>query len=517
MGDLVDESDGVGVVSPALMQDLIAWSLDTVGDSRKKSVDDMMQNMLSACERYELARGLRSGATLTRPDLFGGMLEKVAKEENHPASVPKHMTALVHWFDRNLNGGIQRNMKSFADNPILISKAQCLVAALYKGKNPGDVIPWNIVQAAYRLIATSKSNDRIKARTEVATDLMMLGGLRVGETSGHGSGHGVSAPGIRVRPMQMESVDWAPAGEEGDESTFHCVEVMMEDYKFHNHSGEVAIASPVKSAERSDGDTEGWGLNLYRSLKRLCKAFNMSWKYTVYEGVRVLTINYYVIRIDVSSVARRSAAGQVLFECIQEGIMLLPEAEVPEAYTLLTTLLESRWGMKNKRDQFANVCGGTLEELDFVYDMFICNVQLAIAKYRQRHPSVMSFEAWEALGDTDLPISVKGGPLLRSTRGSYDTHMPAASSTTASDVVKYLRAAEEVITSKKTLTIVSHSSRHTCTARARMLIIFTEVPSNVVDELIDGHFRWEPDMGKMRKDYTGLLQLEWRLAVTMYM
>ena len=95
--------------------------------------------------------------------------------------------------------------------------------------------------------------------------------------------------------------------------------------------------------------------------------------------------------------------------------------------------------------------------------------------------------------------------------------MPAASSTTASDVVKYLRAAEEVITSKKTLTIVSHSSRHTCTARARMLIIFTEVPSNVVDELIDGHFRWEPDMGKMRKDYTGLLQLEWRLAVTMYM
>ena len=81
-----------------------------------------------------------------------------------------------------------------------------------------------------------------------------------------------------------------------DVNTLHAVDVVIDDYKMHNHRGLVSVMSPVESCDNSDG---GWGLNLYRSMVRMCEAYGMEWHYTVMEGNRVKMINYYVIRFDL--------------------------------------------------------------------------------------------------------------------------------------------------------------------------------------------------------------------------
>ena len=72
-------------------------------------------------------------------------------------------------------------------------------------------------------------------------------------------------------------------------------------------------------------------------------------------------------------------------------------------------------------------------------------------------------------------------------------------------------------TKTNSLHIVSHSGRHTATCRARIMIIQTEVPPGLIDELIDGHMKWEAQDGRMRKRYTGHLDLKYRLCVTLWM
>ena len=60
--------------------------------------------------------------------------------------------------------------------------------------------------------------------------------------------------------------------------------------------------------------------------------------------------------------------------------------------------------------------------------------------------------AWQQLLD-DLPISIKSGPLLRSTFGTKATHMPISGNSAAKEVVKSWKAAEKVVTGANTLHI----------------------------------------------------------------
>ena len=112
---------------------------------------------------------------------------------------------------------------------------------------------------------------------------------------------------------------------------------------------------------------------------------------------------------------------------------------------------------------------------------------------------------------------MKSGLVLRGTHGNMTTHMPISSGTAAKDVVSMCKKAEKDVTGVNTLKIVSHSGRHTATCRARVRIILTYAPAGMIDELIDGHMKWEAQEGKMRKHYTGHLELRFRLCVTLKM
>ena len=128
------------------------------------------------------------------------------------------------------------------------------------------------------------------------------------------------------------------------------------------------------------------------------------------------------------------------------------------------------------------------------------------------------WKSWMDLAENlDRVLNVKPGPLLRTSHGNVPLHMPITSATQGADVVKYWKAAELEIMGVNTLNIVPHSGRHTATARARVSILYTYCPEIHVNELIDGHMNWEPDEGRMRKEYTGHLELKIRLCVTMKM
>ena len=174
------------------------------------------------------------------------MLQHTALIENHPASVPKHLTGLRHWFDTGKNGGIVRE-GDFSKDPSLLSRAELLVAAIYKGVDPGDEIPWKIIQRGYEVLAMSSSNAQVVARTECESDMLLLPAHRIQEVAAGGQSHGVLASGVRVRVWSDDKVDWCPQGVRGDVLTLHAVDIETEDYKHHNHYGLVSVASPVRS------------------------------------------------------------------------------------------------------------------------------------------------------------------------------------------------------------------------------------------------------------------------------
>ena len=521
-----------GELSPQLIRDMVSWSLDACGSNRKKSVEDTVSNMISATRRFELKRSLKQGACLKRVQLFGAMLEFVAMEEGHPASVLKHMTALKHWFDKGKNGGIERECADFSRDTILSDKAATLVAAMYRGKEPGDELPWDLVQCAYRLMRYSKSSLKIKSRLEVISDLLLLAGYRVGETCLTDSAHGLHSGGFIVRMWEDSSVTWCPTGVLDDVNTLHAVDVVIDDYKMHNHRGLVSVMSPVESCDNSDG---GWGLNLYRSMVRMCEAYGMEWHYTVMEGNRVKMINYYVIRFDLQGFSTSNPDGKVLWTLIQEAIRLLPDMDDEQYYNFTIAWIKKRWESENQRIKFFNIAGGTLEEVDAMYEqlvlfMFKWMNDLRDGGHGGRKEfdpdGVTKTEDAKEEGDKlwnhmiynmiDEVVTTRNGPLLRTTHGKYNTHMPLSYST-ATSVVDYWKQAELETKGVASLKIVSHSGRHTATARARTKILLTDCDPTLYDEVIDGHMRWQPDEGKLRKDYTGHLALHTRLCPTKHM
>jgi hypothetical protein len=177
--------------------------------------------------------------------------------------------------------------------------------------------------------------------------------------------------------------------------------------------------------------------------------------------------------------------------------------------------LETRWKAKDPALKFLNVAGGTIFDLGEVYDQFVMEVSDSLMQNEEDESQQMLDESQQLLDD--LPISIKSGPLLRSTFGTKATHMPISGNSAAKEVVKLWKTAEKLETKTNSLHIVSHSGRHTATCRARIMIIQTEVPPGLIDELIDGHMKWEAQDGRMRKRYTGHLDLKYRLCVTLWM
>ena len=523
--EFADVVDTDGELSPQLIRDMVSWSLDSCGSNRKKSVQDVMSNMVSATKRYEKARPeLKAGACLKKVPLFGAMLEYVAFTEGHPASVLKHLTGLKHWFDPAKNGGITRQEVDFSKDQVLLDKAATLVAALYRGKNPGDEIPWDIIQLSYRLMKYSKSNIRIKSRLEVIADLLLLAGYRVGETCKTDSAHGLHTGGFMVRCWENDKAFWCATGVEDDVLTLHAIDVTVDDYKMHNQMGLVSVTSPVESCDNTEG---GWGLNLYRSVNRMCEAFDMKWHYPIINGNRVKMINYFVIRVDLFAFSIYTPTGMVIKDMMEACIKILPDMDDDRYFEFIIDWMTKRWESDTREIKFFNVAGGTLEEMDAVNEQFVmCMLKWmqelnegghgGRAKYDPKNS--MSGKDWEYMiyNTVDQIVAVRNGPLLRATHGSYNTHMPLSYST-ASNIVDFWKEAELEARGVSTLKIVTHSGRHTATARARTKILLTDCDPTFYDEVIDGHMRWQPDEGKLRKDYTGHLDLDVRLCPTMRM
>jgi hypothetical protein len=318
---------------------------------------------------------------------------------------------------------------------------------------------------------------------------------------------------VRVRVWSDDKVDWCPQGVRGDVLTLHAVDIETEDYKHHNHYGLVSVASPVRSCNNL---ATGFGLNLYRSIDRVVRAFDMKWKYTIFEGEEVRVIDYYVVRIDIGNVSIDSKIGKRLFQAFKVAMLNLAEFKQYPAYSkYMIKWLETRWKAKDPALKFLNVAGGTIFDLGEVYDQFVMEVSDSLMQNEEGESQQMLDESQQLLDD--LPISIKSGPLLRSTFGTKATHMPISGNSAAKEVVKLWKTAEKLETKANSLHIVSHSGRHTATCRARIMIIQTEVPPGLIDELIDGHMKWEAQDGRMRKRYTGHLDLKYRLCVTLWM
>ena len=96
--------------------------------------------------------------------------------------------------------------------------------------------------------------------------------------------------------------------------------------------------------------------------------------------------------------------------------------------------------------------------------------------------------------------------------------MPISYNTFSADIVGYWRAMEIQMNGKATLKLSTHSGRRGAVKQARLLLEQRKVLSeNLTNEVVDQHFRWLPQEGRMRKLYTGHLDAELRLLVTRYL
>ena len=387
-----------------------------------------------------------------------------------------------------------------------------------KKPRPKSSLTSFLVKRSYEILGKSRSSPIVIARTEVTSDLLLLPANRIAESAGGGYGHGLLCSGVRVRPYEEPTAEWCPVGVEGEVLTFHAIDIELEDYKQHNHYGLVSVASPIESCDNSVG---GYGLNLYRSLDRLVRVCGMEWKYVFMEGVRVRTIDYYVIRLDLNHTDVESPLGKVLLDAFEQAMGEMAEFGHHTNYAkYMKKWLGTRWVAKDVSARFLNVAGDTLENLDDIYTSFVVKVGEVIRYHKEMDINGINESVdemtWELLLE-DLPISVKSGPVLRGTCGNVITHMPISSGAAAKDAVNMWKKGEKDVNGNNTLNIVSHSGRHTATCRARVRIILTYAPAGMIDELIDGHMKWEAQEGKMRKHYTGHLELRLRLCVTLKM
>ena len=95
--------------------------------------------------------------------------------------------------------------------------------------------------------------------------------------------------------------------------------------------------------------------------------------------------------------------------------------------------------------------------------------------------------------------------------------MPILYNTFSNDIVGYWRDVEIRKMGKTSLRLSTHSGRRGSVKYVRLLMAKIEwLADNLTDEIVDQHYRWLPSEGKMRKHYTGHLDLALRLLVTRY-
>ena len=331
------------------------------------------------------------------------------------------------------------------------------------------------------------------SRLKVGHFLLSLGGERATEVCEHGDKHGVAAPNVIVAAMDEYTWPDGSTTESGDlvsSDGMHAINMWLYDSKTEAGKQLVTVASPTFS-----------GMNLYAALLEYTQQWGMVWKDTMIEGRQARYIDYYVIRVDLSSLDPMSAPGKRLSEAVTLAITFIGYKPNIEKYYI--NAIMSRWNLKDSNQHFLNFAGGTHEEM-----------QQLLKSIRQMLVNTDKF------GDDvvvkKLPISVIEGPLIRRTEArTWRCHMPLSYTTFANGVVELWKYTEKEELGENTLRLVTQSGRHGCCYRARALIDKTGVANHKVDELIERHFRWKPDIGKMRKRYAGILDMSDRMMVTL--
>ena len=476
-------------ISEELALDLGRLSLSSMGENRTTSVSKGVKMLLSAVNRYEESRQIKiKHLTLDTPELFACLLRFVGQEEAHPASMSTHMTAISHVLaSRGLLG-----VEDWSKGELVQKEYIALKKNLFFEPHDGQPLPWQVTIHAVKYVEFIYKTSILLSRLKIGHFLLSLGGERATEVCEHGDKHGISAPNVIV--AAVDGFTWpdgtsTPAGDLVNPMGMHAVNMWLFDSKTETGKQLVTVASPTYS-----------GMNLYAALMECTQQWGMVWRDTTIEGKPAKFIDYYVIRVDLGSLDPASPQGRKLASAVTLAIKYIGYKPNIEKYYVNSIM--SRWNLKDSNQHFLNFAGGTLAEMFQLYEGI--NQML-----------IDTGDFGDANAVVQLQMSVIEGPLVRKTEArNWRCHMPLSYTTFANGVVDLWKYTEKEEMGDNTLRLVTQSGRHGCCYRARALIDKTGVANHKVDELIERHFRWKPDIGKMRKRYAGIMDMFDRMMVT---
>lgn len=417
-------------------------------------------------------------------------------------SVPSFKFFLSWLCDQGYNSSLDTHCRSagtlmrIRGMPNLSTDKEVLVWIKYLKKvygehhDPDTPLPWVLFQICWQIIQSRLSAPgccrEILLREMIQIYLEFVGGLRIGEVSGSGQGHGLT----------FEDMVW---GVEEDGSTF--VEIVLQHSKTALFCEEVVMT----------GECEG-SIDVIWAIEEYVKASGLRVITTEcgsVEGTRIYEkrVEYKVCRVSLEGFTQpqmhtltRSLKGSGDYEFA-----------TPQYKSWLEERINSRKDAEDDLLRFINITGGSEERCQ------LWATRLA------------------ALG---FHSSVIAGPLARATRrinsiGSSTvyllTHMPADATSAGKSVrdlinqsllvyhaqVREGKRVRDTDVEKLVSPIwASHSFRRGGTKKAQSLMH----RSGATAELIDMHFRWRSKelRRKMQNHYGGIKPRLWRLLVTKF-
>ena len=530
---------GLDVLSENLIADFHKLSISSMGESVTKSKSDKFKNLLSAVSRYEASRGItQEQISLESPQLFALLLRYVGHEEAHPASMEKHLSAMTDYLLRRQKAGasgsvwckgvmVEGKPAPWTLGTIVQEHYRELKAQLHYPIAKGDPVPWPLVEHASVKLSrpVQHMQEHIRVRVAMVHEMDVLGGFRITELVESGSAHGMCATDVLITTFDPHQLavwpSWAEAAELSklagasakevpsmlDPGELYAVYFGLEDYKLHEEEASIAVASPTQT-----------GRNVVAPILKYCEATGMQLKVvTTEDGRRGVSIDYYVLRVDLSP-PEASAAGARLAMALDSIIEELDLTETQRKWS--KQRFRQCWKLANKKKLFFNFAGGTRKEAEYLLfraEDAAKRSWRSMASVKASMSSVNDEFSFMEDWWLELGIKIKEGPLVRATQGKWYTHMPLQYASAAKDLTAQWKAAEIAVYGEQALRLVSHSARRAATHRARVKILAAGFPVALIDELIDRHFRWKPDTGGQRKAYTGHLSIEQRLMVTLFM
>ena len=397
----------------------------------------------------------------------------------------------------------------------------------------GDPVPWPIIESVSRKLNSPVSNmqDHIRKRVAMLHEIEVMGGFRITEVVESGAAHGICATDVMIVAIQLEqqpswaaatSLQWTQSATPAElmkhmaPSCLHAVYFGLKDYKLHDEEASIVVASPTQS-----------GRNVLSALLEYVRCTGMQLKSVVTEeGKPAVTIDYYVIRVDLAP-PQQSAAGKRLAAALDVVLDMLPLSTVLRKWSK-QRCAELWKPSTDEKKRFFNFYGGTQTEMaklllemeasvnaawnvEAEWDSGFSNPLIGPDVAHELKTKVLD-KWWHEPG-----LTVKAGPLVRATNGKQFTHTPLSYASASKDLTTQWKAAEKEEHGENVLRLVTHSARRAATHRARVKILASDFPVALMDELIDRHFRWKPDHGAMRKEYTGHLSLSQRIMVTLFM